>query len=71
MTRSKPNVIKTLLVLKPHSADPHALMEITNPDHIQEIILRRNSSKLGAAYGSPFTLEPLATLVGQHGDTEH
>ena len=69
MTRSKPNVIKTLLVPKPHSADPHALMEITDPDHIQEIILQRNSSKLGAAHGSHFTLEPLATLVGQHGDT--
>ena len=69
MTKSKPNVIKSLLVPKPHCIDPTALMEITDPDHIQEIILCRNASKLGAAHGSHFTIDPLADLVRPHGDT--
>ena len=70
MTRTKPNVIKSLIIPKPHSQDPNALMEITNPDHIQQIILRRNATKLGAAHGTHFTVDPLAKLVGQHGDTK-
>ena len=71
MTRLKPNMIKTLLVPRPYSEDPHALMKIKNPDHIQQIILTRNATKLGAAHGLHFTVEPLATLVGPHGDTSY
>ena len=70
MTRAKPNVIKTLIIPRPHSADPNALIEIKDPDHIQQIILRRNATKLGAAHGSHFTVDPLASLVGEHGDTQ-
>ena len=70
MMRAKPNVIKTLIIPRPHSTDPTALMEIKNPDHIQQIILRRNATKLGAAHGSYFTVYPLAALVGDHGDTQ-
>ena len=70
MTRAKPNVITTLIIPRPHSEDPNALMEIKDPDHIQQIILRRNATKLGAAHGSLFTEEPLQTLVGSHGDTQ-
>ena len=69
MTRSKPNVIKTLIVPKPDSSDPEAMMEITDPDDIQNVILRRNATKLGAAEGSPFTTPPLADILGDHGDT--
>ena len=70
MTRAKPNVIKTLIVPQPHSEDPNALMVLKDPDHIQQIILRRNATKLGAAHGSPFTLEPLTSSVGEHSDTK-
>ena len=69
MTRSKPNVITTLIVPKPDSADPTAMMEVTDPEDVQQIILRRNASKLGAAEGSPFTRDPLSRLLGEHGDT--
>ena len=64
MTSSKPNVIQTLLVPRPHSTNPTALAEITNPDHIQQVILQRNATKLAAAYGSHFTVSPLSSLVG-------
>ena len=70
MTRAKPNVIKTLIIPKLHSKDPTSLMEIKDPDHIQQIILQQNATKLGATHGSHFTVDPLATLVGDHGDTQ-
>ena len=47
MTRSKPNVIKTLLILRPHSTDPYAMMEITNPDHIQQVTQRSLEQHMG------------------------
>ena len=70
MTSSnKPKVIRTLLEPKPHSEDTNALMEITEPNHIQQVILQRNASKLGAAHGSHFTVPPLSTMFGHHGET--
>ena len=44
-------------------------MELTHPDHIQQVILQRNAMKLAAAHGSHFTKPPLVDLVGQHGET--
>ena len=69
MTNSRSNVIQTLLVPRPHSTDPKALMELTHPDHIQQVNLQRNDTKLAPAYGSHFTKPPLVNLVGQHGET--
>ena len=68
MISSKPNVIRTLLVLRPHSENPTTLMELTNPDHIQQVILMRNATKLAAAHGSHFTMPPLSLLVGHNGE---
>lgn len=68
MTNSRPNVIQTLLVPRPHSTDPTALMELQNPDHIQQVIFRQNATKL-AAHGSHFTIPPISSLTGQHGET--
>ena len=42
--------LKSLLIPKPSSADPSALMEITDPDHTLDILLQRNRTKLGAAH---------------------
>ena len=70
MTSSKTRVIRTLLVPRPHSEDLTALMEITDPACIQQIILTRNASKLAAAHGSPFTMPPLTSIIGNHGDTQ-
>ena len=71
MTSSKSRVIRTLLVPRPHSKDPMALMEINDPACIQQIILTRNASKLAAAHGSLlFTMPQLASIVGHHGDTQ-
>ena len=44
-------------------------MEIKDLDHIQQVILTQNATKLGAAHGLPFTIDPLAANVGPHGDT--
>ena len=70
MMRSKPNIIKTLLLPKPDSTNPAVLIEITDPVDLQNVILCRNAAKLGAAEGSPFMKPPLSDLVGDHGNTQ-
>ena len=57
MGRNKRDVIKSLVIPCPSSANPAATMEITDPTHIQSIILRRNAAKLGAAKNSIFNQE--------------
>ena len=70
MKRSKPSVIQSLIIPQPHSTNPEAMMEITDPTHIQQIILQRNAQKLAAAQHSPFNQQPLLTAIGTHGDTD-
>ena len=69
MGQNKCDVIKSLVILCPSSENPTATMEITDPTHIQSIILRRNATKLGAARNSIFNQDRLRTLLGDHGDT--
>ena len=70
MGRSKADVIEYLLIPCPSSANPHATMEIHDPEQIQSIILRRNATKLGAAKDSVFNQPRLLQMMGDHGDTE-
>ena len=69
MGRNKRDVIKSLVIPCPSSTNPTATMEITDPTHIQSIILRRNAAKLGAAKNSIFNQDRLLNLMGDHGDT--
>ena len=69
MGRNKQDVIKSLVIPCPSSTNPAATMEITDPTHIQSIILRRNAAKLGAAKHSIFNQDRLKNLLGDHGNT--
>ena len=42
---------------------------IDNPTLIEELISDRNSHHLNQAQGSPFTVEPLQSLLGTYSDT--
>ena len=68
MAPQEGGLLKSLLIPKPSSSDPKALMEITNPDHILEILLRRNRSKLSATHEGPFNYGPLRQTVGEFGE---
>ena len=65
MAPQESGILKSLLIPKPSSSDPKALMEITNLDHILAILLRRNCSKLGAAHEGLFNYGPLRQTVGE------
>ena len=62
--------LKSLLIPKPSSTNPSALMEITHPDHILEILLRRNCTKLGAAHDGHFNFGPLLQTVGDFAEKQ-
>ena len=70
MGNNRCDVITSLVIPSPSSANPNATMEITDSDQIQSIILRRNAAKLGAAKHSIFNQPRLLGLLGEHGDTD-
>ena len=56
-------------VLIPDKHTPGGWKGIFDPTEVQEVISDRNQKHFSQAEGTPFTIDPLRTLLGRHGDT--
>ena len=61
--------LTALVIPKPSSSDPSALMEITDPSQIMQILLCRNQRKLQAAHDGYFNYSTLCETVGDFDET--
>ena len=62
--------LNSLLIPRPHSEDLTALMEITQPDQILQVLLRRNKRKLSAAHNGYFNYRTLYNTIGEFAEME-
>ena len=66
----KRGLLTELLIPIPHTKDNTAHMRITDEKSIEEILLRRNKTKLSEAVISPFCKGPLADIINENGRCE-
>lgn len=69
MKQKKPSgALKFVLVRKADNPEEH--VGIFDPEEVNKTISTRNQHHFSQAEGTPFTIEPLRTLLGRHGDTK-
>ena len=62
--------LTSLIIQSPSSQDPNAVMEISEPDQILQILLCRNKQKLSAAHNGYFNYGQLHDTVGEYAETQ-
>ena len=67
LKKQKKGLLTELLVPTPHTKDTEAYIRVTNEKSIEEILLRRNKTKLSEAVISPFCKGPLADMINENG----
>ena len=67
LKKQKKGLLTELLVPVPHTEDTEAHTRVTDEKTIEEILLRRNKTKLSEAVISPFCKGPLADMLNENG----